>query len=358
MSEGELKLLDVLKERVRERLDPELLLDNLGVTDYSCDGVQIRCKCPIHKGDGLNFSWNLEADIWTCFSHHCGEDVGLPRDAFLLVMIIKGYSFSRAVKYLASMFGIDGGGEYSKEERDLVKIKKWLRLQDSLERRENNVLNPKEILSNLDRKPHPYLLKRNFTEETIQKFELGYARSGPLAGRIVVPIRNEHGELVGASGRLATDDKNALKKHFKYKHTVDFSSGSELYWLHAAKPYIEAEGVMVLVEGFFDVASAWQNQLRNVCATMGTTILPEQIDLVVKHTDTVYLAYDGDVPGRKAGWKIYQKMRALCDVKFLDIPNGEDIGSLSAFDLWSIYSKPMVPLAYYEKYQQEIESKK
>ena len=343
--------LNIVKEKIKEIYDPLTVLQDLGVERWDVSGEAIRCPCPIHQGDGYNFSWNLQRGLFTCFSHRCGEDVGLPRDVFLLVMLVKNMSFPQSIRYLAGLTGIIiDSGSYNKVEDDEYKVKKWLRKQRSMEGNSNRPIN-EAILSNFSKKYPQYLLNRGFDTSILEEFEIAYADSGPFEGRIVVPIRDEDGRLVGFSGRLATNDKKILAKKYKYKHMANFSSGVTLYGLDKAKPYIERDGCLILVEGFFDVMRAAQAGIRNICATMGVAILPEQIDLVVEHTDTVYLAYDGDNAGRVASWKVYDKLKKYCDVRFMDMPDGKDVGDTTEMELWTIYSNPIRAIEFYNKYK-------
>lgn len=343
--------IDVIKEKIKERLDPAMLLEKVGVVDYSVKNSEIRCGCPIHHGDGPNFAWNLNTNTWTCFSHHCGENRDIPRDAFLLVMLTKKVSFLDALRILAGWVGVPiDGVAFNKEEEDMYKIKRWLERQKLLDGKQNKVLD-EAILDEFERVPHPYMLRRGFSQEVMTEWEIAYAKTGPFANRIVIPIRDENGQLVGFSGRLATDDRVALEEHGKYKNMMDFSSGAVLFGLNKAKPFVQRDGIMVLVEGFFDVINCAQAGLRNVCATMGTSILPEQIDLVLKYASTVYLAYDNDgQAGYQATKRIYNKLRNFCDIYIMEFPaHRKDLGEMTPAEIWESYSYPTKPIDYFSK---------
>ncbi|HHV41240.1 MAG TPA: toprim domain-containing protein [Clostridiaceae bacterium] len=339
--------LDTVKEKIRERVDPVYLLEWLGVTDYRVGHNMIRCACPIHRGRGKNnFSFDTSTGIWTCFSRRCGEDVGLPRDIFLLVMLVKGVSFSTALAILKSQVGLsDEECQFDKKDHDHVKIRKWLRKQRLLDEPDVAVID-ESTLDHLDSRPHQYLLNRGFSPEIIKLFDVRYASSGDMQGRIVIPVRDDCGQLVGLSGRLITDDQAQMKKLGKWKHMFNFSAGSVLFGLDKAKPYVATSGRMVLVEGPFDVMKAFQHGLCNVCATLGVNILPNQVDLVIQNTSEVYLAYDTDEAGQKGARRIYEKLAGFTDVRFMMLPDGRDVADTDEYEIWDIYSNPLTPLEY------------
>lgn len=345
--------LDIVKEEIREKIDPIIVLEHCGVTDYTGGRGEVRCPCPIHQGTKNNFSWNLNTGIWTCWSHHCGEDEGVPRDIFLLVQLVLGVNFMDAVKFLGGIAGVHIDESYNKEKMDQFKIENWLRQKRKQKRRYNTPLD-EEILNMFDPTPHPYLLNRGYSKESINIFEIKYANSGEFKNRIILPIRDDESYLVGLSGRLATDDPYEMEKHGKYKNMMDFSKGGVLYGLDKAKeviPYTDypVKNSLVITEGQLDVVRMWDYGIYNVVASMGTSLLPEQIELIIKYTSNVVLAYDGDSPGRNAQKRVYEQLKPYCSVWFLDLPEDKDLGCLSFDEAWSVYLSPKTMLEYLPK---------
>ena len=343
---------DLIKEQIRDRLTADMVLDYCGATGQVHRGNEIRCCCPIHNGDGRNFSWDLINNVWTCWSRHCGESSSMPRDEFSLVQLCKNISFYESVKELGSLVGIDIGSsefEYDKDEHDKLMVQRWLRRRKKATNQTEISILDEEILQSFSKVKHPYLLQRGISDLLIDEFEICYATAGEFKGRIVVPIRDENGNLVGFSGRLPTDDPKVLATTPKYKHMMDFTKGAVLYGLDKAKHFIDSAEFpvpksLVLCEGFFDVINAWGCGGFNIVATMGTSLSSTQLELVVRHTSTVVLAYDTDEAGRLARSKIYKQLKPFCDVYFLQLPEGRDLGDLTLDEFWAVYSNPIHPI--------------
>lgn len=350
-------MLDVVKEQIKGLVDIEMLLDYLGVKNFFFSRNETRFPCPIHGGSKPNCSWSTKGGgVFTCWSRHCAEDMGVPRDAFLLVQLVKKISFEEALKELAGLVGVkvDGKFEFDKEKYDEYEIKKWLRHKRKQDRTENPHLD-EEILKSFQIKTHPYIKSRNFPDAIIKEFEIGYSDGWDLEkpqhhgnrdfpGRVIVPVRDSDGYLVGFSGRLATDDKNLIQKYSKYKNMLDFSKGTVLYGLDKAKDMIPYSNYplpnsLIIVEGFFDVIRPYSHGLVNVAACLGTSLLPAQIDLIVQHTSTVVLAFDSDEPGQIATERVHNQLRPFCDMYKLELPK-KDLGELDFDELWDIISKP------------------
>lgn len=351
-------MIQVKKEQIRKILSPEDLLTHLGIKNMSKSRGEIRCGCPIHNGSGDNFSYDLNSGVWTCWSHNCGGSFGVPRDEILLIQLVKNLTFIQALKYLGGLVGIpvSEDDEFDKETHDSYLVSKWLReRRKQLERRKNNPIDVGVLKAFKCGAEHPYPISRGFDKDVISEFEIGFANS-PLdtkeadrakgmvyPGRMIVPIRDEENSLVGFSGRLATNDTNILDALGKYRNAVDFQKGACLYNLNRAKNFMESEypipNSLVLVEGFMDVIRAAQFSGFNFVATMGTIILPEQLDLIIKHTSTVVLAYDEDKAGREATTKIYKQLKNYCDVYVLKVPE-KDVGAVSFDQFWEMYTSP------------------
>lgn len=354
-------MLDCAKEQIRKLIKPEDVLYYVGAKHLSYSRGEIRCPCPIHKGDGENFSYDINKGVWKCWSHSCGEDRNKPRDEFLLVEICKGIGFVQAIKELGQLVGVqvDMESEFDKEKYDSYLVQKWLKArQRNMEVRTNDVLDEAILQKFNCGISNNYILSRDMDDCTVKSFEIGFTdtpldekeydimrKSGvQYPGRMIVPIRNERNDLVGFSGRLATDNKTALDTYHKYRNAVDFQKGAVLYNLNKVTEILDIieyplKNSIVLVEGYLDVIRAWQYGGYNFIATMGTSMMKEQIELLVQHTSTVVLAYDNDDAGIKARKRIYDQLKNYCDVYEI-VFNKKDVGELTFNEFWDSYINP------------------
>jgi DNA primase len=171
--------------------------------------------------------------------------------------------------------------------------------EQAREREEATPINPPLTfaLQHLDA-GHPYLKARGLADETIKTFGLGYfAGKGSMHGRIVIPVHNEHGELVAYAGRFPGDPPEGEPK---YKLPANFHKSLLLYNFHRAREH-GSEGLIV-VEGFFPVFELWQKGRRNVVAVMGNHLSKEQEALIVATVGPkgrALIAFDDDEAGRE-----------------------------------------------------------
>ena len=148
---------------------------------------------------------------------------------------------------------------------------------------------------------HAYLTERGFSPETIAAFGVGMCTGkGIMAGRIAIPIDNEHGELVAYAGRWPGEPP---EDEGKYKLPTGFHKSLVVYNLHHAKEHAKERGLIV-VEGFFDAMRVWQAGYPNVVALMGSAMSEAQEELIVRAVGPhgmVALMLDEDEAGGKGG---------------------------------------------------------
>lgn len=338
------------REEIRSKVDIESLLYEMGaenIVRYRPN--EIRCGCPIHKGVDPNFSFDLDKGIWTCFSHGCGEDLK-SRDVFSLVQAVMGWSFTDAFIYLATRTGVDisGEGYYDKELSDSIRVSQWIKSRQRLIFRRELTPISEEILAKFRGNHNSYLYQRGFSQEVIDRFEIGYATEGEMAGRIIIPIRDEEGVLVGFSGRLATDDETMIKKYGKYKHMANFNRGMVLFGLDKAKEAVLAHDTIILTEGFFDVMRAHEYGAPQTVAVMGSLLVNDQMRLILKYCTNVVICMDNDTngAGQRATLKIIDKLHNFCKVRVMMLPDGKDIDQCSIEEFWNAYDNLLTPLEY------------
>lgn len=283
--------------------------------------------CPFHKEKTPSFHVSEDKQLYYCFG--CGAGGNL----FDFVMKMENLDFVDALEMLAQRGGVTleqeaGSRQQSREETD--------RKQRIYEM---NVLAARHFVENLFEKgailPQQYLRKRELTKETAIKFGLGYAKNewndlhafltekgfsdremldaGLVAknekghiydkfrNRLMFPIINVRGSVIGFSGRALGDDP---AKYMNSPETPVFHKGNNLFNLNLAKQYGQKEGLL-LVEGNIDVASLYQRGIRNVVAGLGTAFTPEQAMLLRRYSGAqVYVCYDSDEAGQKAAAKV------------------------------------------------------
>jgi DNA primase len=143
--------------------------------------------------------------------------------------------------------------------------------------------------------------------------------------RIMFPIRNTKGQIVGFGGRILDQGE---PKYLNSPETPLFHKGSELYGLFEARAAIKAAGRAIVVEGYMDVVALAQHRVEFAVAALGTATTPVHARTLLRHTDCLIFAFDGDNAGRKAAWRALENtLEALQDgkeVSFLFLPEGED----------------------------------
>lgn len=314
MSLGNVHITPQLVQAVRDAVDVVSIASEH--TRLRKAGRRWQGLCPIHKEKTPSFSVDPVAGLFYCFG--CGAG----GDAIKLHMLATGDDFPAAIEALAGRYGIPlpsretrAGG---RTERDL----------------EGALQAASEFFRDQLRKSafaREYLEKRKIPPELIERFGLGYAPDGwrnlipalqarvPLAdleaaglaarsdkggepydrfrNRLIFPIHNPSGRLVGFGGRTLGDDQ---AKYVNTNETDRFHKGLLLYGLHHAKKEIRESGRAVLCEGYFDVIGSVACGLEGSIAGMGTALTPEQARQLSRYAEEVVVAYDGDNAGENA----------------------------------------------------------
>ncbi|MBU1094671.1 MAG: DNA primase [Firmicutes bacterium] len=274
--------------------------------------------CPFHQEKTPSFSVSPEKNIAKCMS--CGEG-GSPINFYRK---IKNISFEEAASILAERAGIEIKTEKVKKDPNTLYYQLMNEVAAFYQFNLKNSEKGQEALK--------YLYQRQMTDELINHFKLGYAPTHGntlyqvlkdkkysvsdmillgvvkqsddgsyydlFSDRIIFPITNPKGEVVGLSGR--TMNPKDLVKYVNSPETVIFKKGYLLYHLNEALSDIRMSKQVVLYEGFFDVISSYAAGVKNGVATMGTALTVNQAKLIKSITQSVVVAYDGDSAGLKA----------------------------------------------------------
>ena len=283
--------------------------------------------CPFHNEKTPSFHVNEERQIYKCFG--CGEG----GDVISFTEKYYNLDFRGACEMLAKEYGIDLTGSFGSNEntKELYEINREAAMFFYRTMREQ--ANP----------GYAYMKNRGITEETMNRFGIGYAdgswqsllhhmeskgisreklmqlglisRSGEryydkFRDRVIFPIINTSGKVIGFGGRIIGEGN---PKYLNSPESAIFQKKNNLYGLNLAKADIRKEDCIILVEGYMDVISLYQAGIRNVCASLGTALTENQARLIRRFTRNVVLSYDADEAGQNAA------MRGI------DILYGEDL---------------------------------
>jgi DNA primase len=312
MSLGNVDLSRELVQAVREAADiVSVAGDHTRLTRKGRDWQGL---CPLHKEKTPSFHVDPERGLFYCFG--CGSG----GDAIKLHMLLTGDDFPAAIEALALRHGVPMRPRAKRRRHDepdvdgaLAAAAEW-------------------YVARLAEAPAPrrYLAERQVPAELVEGFAIGYAPDGwtglydALKGRVaerdleaaglvarsrrgtfidrfrhrlMFPVHNPAGRLVGFGGRTLGDDD---AKYVNTAETERFHKGDLLYGLFQSRRAIRDGGRAVLVEGYFDVLGAAASGVEGAVATMGTALTPEQARLLARYAEEVVVAYDGDDAGERA----------------------------------------------------------
>ncbi len=277
-------------------------------------GKNYFCVCPFHDDTNPSMSVSREKQIYTCFSCHATGNV------FTFLMNYEHMDFKEVVKYLGDRVGISTGSISIKKNN--TKFDSFYDAYSlSLKYYQNN-LNSK--VGSLAKK---YLFDRKIDEDLIKEFEIGLSLDtrddltkllvskkydlvtlnkiglsndnyDVYNDRIMFPLYDVYGKVVGFSGRIYKDvDQN---KYLNTKETDIFKKGEMLYHYHIAKEECRIKKSVIVMEGFMDVIRASSIGIRNTVALMGTALTKQQFNLIKRLSPNIILCLDGDDPGQHA----------------------------------------------------------
>lgn len=262
-----------------------------------------RCRCPIHNGESED-SFSCTAKKWFCFKECVGGTI------IELYMAVENVTYVRALEDLAEMYDID-----------LSDDEEYIKARDYFKETEEEILRYKK---NVDKCINYLKDKRKLSETTIKELAYGFNTEH---GSIVIPIRNTDGMFVAKAER---NFRTGVAKYINDKNNEFFEKGSLLYNFDNARKIMHKQGRLFLCEGYFDVASAYDQGLP--CAGYsGATLTREHVRLLSRElqdhdkTFTVLLAPDNDDTGQKGLEQLRQKFKQFApnlNVRIVRIPDG------------------------------------
>lgn len=278
-------------------------------------GKELRGKCPIHQGEGQDtFHASVEKNAFHCFSCQTKGNV------LDFVAAMDHCSIREAGAKLQQWFGLTArSAEKVHDEREVETGTGAESAKDEQKSEPNKPLG--FSLKGIDHR-HPYLSQRGIDPETAEYFGVGlFSGKGSMHGRIVIPIENEHGQLVAYAGRSIDGSEP------KYKLPAGFKKSRVLYNL--ARAIDDSSGLVVVVEGFFDCMKVTQAEYPCV-ALMGSQLSLEQERLLCEHFDRVLLLFDGDEAGKRATDECLLRLGRILWARAIKLPAGSQPDQLSA----------------------------
>ena len=306
--------------------------------------------CPFHNEKSPSFTVSPAKEIYKCFG--CGKS----GNSIGFLMDHEKYTYVEALRWLAQRYNVEvEETEVSPEQKIQQQSAESLFIINNFGQQffSNHLFNTEEGqdigLS--------YLKQRGFREEIIKKFQIGFnpeardsfakaaiqaqynvdllQKSGLVAirderavdnyrGRIIFPIHNQSGKVLGFGARiLKTNDK--APKYINTPENEIYSKSKILYGSYFARQAIDKADECLLVEGYTDVVSLHQAGIENVVASGGTSLTPDQLRLVKKYTNNLTIIYDGDGAGIKAALRgLDLALEESLNVKLVLIPDKED----------------------------------
>lgn len=275
--------------------------------------------CPFHADHSPSMSVSEEKQIYKCFS--CGA----AGNVFTFIQNYENISFGEAVNTVARIAGITLSSNIKNIKSD--KNSKYYEIMD---------VAGKYFINNLKteygKEANEYLKRRNLNKDIINEFGIGLSlpqkdilykilkskniedkdiellglktdnNHDTFINRIMFPLHDINGHIIGFSGRLYTDVEGP--KYLNTKETIIFKKGQMLFNYHRAKNAIKIEKSVILVEGYMDAIRLYSNGIKNVIAIMGTSLTKDQINLIRKLHAKIILCLDNDIPGEKATYEI------------------------------------------------------
>jgi DNA primase len=313
-------------EEIKNRLD---IVDVIsGYIKLQKAGRNFRARCPFHSEKTPSFMVSPERQIWHCFG--CGKG----GDIFGFVKEIEGTEFVDALRTLAQRAGVILKKQDPKTQTERQRLYKICELAARFFQKQLEA-------SSVGKKIEKYLAERGINKNSMRDWRLGYApdswetlsqflksrgytdgeiiKSGVAVekeksqspnsniqyydrfrGRIMFPIFDLNGQVVGFAGRVAPGGDEKSAKYVNTPQTLIYDKGRLLYGLDKAKIEIKRKNFCVLVEGNTDVIMSHQAGVFNVVASSGTALTEEHLKIIKRYTDNLVLAFDTDLAGINA----------------------------------------------------------
>ncbi len=305
-------------------------------------------RCPFHTEKTPSFNVNEEKQIFMCFG------CGVGGDAFKFVMQVEHLSFPESVRFLAERYGIPLPAVTAPAEPEAGVSSDTLRQAMA----ESALLFQGVLLESAEgREPLAYLEGRGITMETIKRFQLGFSPVGgevlihrllkkgfsveallecglakrsedgsrhydAFRGRVMFPITDARGRIIAFGGRAMGDHQ---PKYLNSPETRLYNKSRNLFGLSFSREAIRKQDCAILVEGYMDFIIPYQHGVENLVASLGTSLTPQQVQLLGRYTREVVVNYDPDSAGLAATQRSLDLfLEEDFRVRVLRLPDGLD----------------------------------
>ena len=316
-------------------------------------GKNYQACCPFHNEKTPSFTVSQDKQFYHCFG--CGAH----GNAISFIMEFDRLDFVEAIEELARLHGLEVPRE--KGNMPVVSEEKKRQQQDdyTLMEKVARFFQHQLRQNGNSQKAIDYLKQRGLSGDIVKQWEIGYApdswdallttfgtdpsriqqlidlklvnqneqgrRYDFFRDRIMFPIRDRRGRVVGFGGRVLDDGG---PKYLNSPETRIFHKGHELYGFYQVRQHNRQLDSVLIVEGYMDVVALSQYGINQATAALGTATTPEHIQMLVRATSHIVCCYDGDRAGREAAWRALENaLPALKDgvrLSFLFLPDGED----------------------------------
>jgi DNA primase len=335
-------------DEVKDRLDIVEVIQSY--VPLKKAGRNYKGLCPFHAEKTPSFVVFPETGTWHCFGA-----CGVGGDVLTFIMKRENLDFGEALQILAQRAGV----ELKPRSPQLAEHEKRLDLLREINQAASTYFHHLLLASGSDEaaRARAYLEKRGLNRETIDRFQVGYAldewdgllryltskgytlvdvhevgliieredKSGyydRFRGRIIFPIRDPQGRVIGFGGRILGD---GVPKYLNSPQTPLFDKSGVLFGLDQAKAGIRTMGEAVIVEGYMDVLMAHQHGINNLVAQMGTALTEAQLRLLKRHTQRFILALDSDVAGDQATLRGLDVAKQAMDRQVVPVPTPQGL---------------------------------
>ncbi|MFH0819709.1 MAG: DNA primase [bacterium] len=362
-----------ITDEIKSRLDiAEVIREYIKLNPA---GTNFKALCPFHNETTPSFMVSSEKQIWHCFG--CGEG----GDIFGFVMKMENIEFIDALRLLAKKAGV----RLTRQDPKLASLRGRLTeiMNEAIEFYQYNLWQ-----APLGQFARDYLNQRKISKDSAQEFKLGFAPASwdslinflkkrgfqdqdilaagliikkdsgagfydRFRNRLIFPIFDVHNQPVGLGGRTLAfgGDEEKTAKYINTPQTLIYNKSQAIYGLDKAKLEIRKKELIIIVEGYLDVISSHQVDIKNVVATSGTALTAEHLKILKRYSQNLALAFDADLGGDSARSRGLDLALAHgLNVKLILIPQGKDPDECIKLDpkLWQqSVAQPLNFLDYY-----------